>query len=254
MSIATCGAPGNRRLSCGDLAIAAAAVLFVCVVTADFTKAASVTYTIDDPNSSLTMSGDIIGQVIGPQVPGGDVDHFSGTITGNLVGNTITFTGGSNIVADANPAGPFAPNTLGTVSNYGVQGTTVLAAFRDVGYDFDTGSVTDGVAPSTTLLDLKLFPGAVINSNVGSGPLGGGSALDSSLLLATIQLVGNVETLTIPIRRESGNAGGLHIISTGQIVATRIVPEPSSMILLGLGALGLLGYAWRARKQKGLVS
>jgi hypothetical protein len=28
------------------------------------------------------------------------------------------------------------------------------------------------------------------------------------------------------------------------------VPEPSTLILFGLGALGLLGYAWRRRQQR----
>jgi hypothetical protein len=31
--------------------------------------------------------------------------------------------------------------------------------------------------------------------------------------------------------------------------AATAAPEPSSLTLLGLGALGLLGYGWRKRKQ-----
>jgi hypothetical protein len=35
---------------------------------------------------------------------------------------------------------------------------------------------------------------------------------------------------------------------SGVIVANPKVPEPSSMVLLGFGVVGLLTYAWRKRR------
>ena len=41
------------------------------------------------------------------------------------------------------------------------------------------------------------------------------------------------------------NAGG----NTEAFLLTPVVPEPSTFVLLGAGAVGLLGYMWRLRKQ-----
>lgn len=47
-----------------------------------------------------------------------------------------------------------------------------------------------------------------------------------------------------------------YLVSTlnGQIVADPVVPEPSTITLFGFGVVGLLTYAWRARKRKALVA
>jgi hypothetical protein len=37
-------------------------------------------------------------------------------------------------------------------------------------------------------------------------------------------------------------------------VAHPKVPEPTSLMLFGFGVVGLLSYAWRARKRRALVA
>jgi len=68
-------------------------------------------------------------------------------------------------------------------------------------------------------------------------------------------------TLTIPIHSKiqfnvTSQSGGIdeQVLVTGQMIATPFVPEPSSMTLLGFGVVGLLSYAWRARKRKAIAA
>jgi len=39
------------------------------------------------------------------------------------------------------------------------------------------------------------------------------------------------------------------VIFNGSVVTTSVVPEPSTMAIAGLGALGMIGYGWKRRKR-----
>lgn len=225
-------------------AVKSFACLAVFAALAGASQAASVTYTIDSNLSFLRMTGDIVGTPITPQGATGDIDYFQGTITGDLTGGVLTFSGGSVIDALLNPSGPFQLNTVGTEDNYGVMAGAIPVAFRDILMDISTGTVQDGQAPSGMDLPVAF----TINS-----PLASGSDTDTTpnttAALASLTTVGNVETLTVPILRDSGAGGLLHIVLEGQLVASRVVPEPSSVALLGLGGVAAAGLASRRRRR-----
>ncbi|MBI3839051.1 MAG: PEP-CTERM sorting domain-containing protein [Planctomycetia bacterium] len=79
-------------------------------------------------------------------------------------------------------------------------------------------------------------------------------------------VVGNIDPVTfhlvLPINaqvwvsvKSSGVLLGYFVSAFGgQIVADPAVPEPSTITLFAFGVVGLLSYAWRARKHKALVA
>jgi hypothetical protein len=73
---------------------------------------------------------------------------------------------------------------------------------------------------------------------------------------ATATLIGDVLTIpvnsliSIPITSMSVVVGSYTTAVSGTIVATPKIPEPSTMVLLGFGVVGLLTCAWRARRRK----
>ena len=63
--------------------------------------------------------------------------------------------------------------------------------------------------------------------------------------LASITNNGVMETIIIPFHTAPGQPGTDQTITDGQIVATRLIPEPSTIVLAAVGALALLAHRWR---------
>jgi len=212
--------------------------------------AAIVTFTIDPVLSSLTLAADIMGVPLLEQTAGSLFDAYNGTITGDLIAGTLTFTGSSVITAAANPAAPgsgFLPAGAG-VENYAVTIPAGLGggsiAFRDMVFDITSGSVLSG-SPSSATFAFTAGHGDYDAAAFGVGSLdltGEAPVANASGANATITVVGLTETLTIPISLTY--TGDVNATFTGQLIATRTIPEPTSLVL---GLAGLLSILRRRR-------
>lgn len=213
---------------------------------AGISRGALVTYTIDPARSSLTMAAAYSTFDITAQTAGSLIDSYNGSITGDLVGGTLTFSGGSTIIALLNPvAGAgFAPLPgTGGIDNYGgeIQAIGATLSFRSINFDLLSGDVVSGT-PSTAPLEFTsghadYFAPPLVPPN-GTVDFIGETAANTSALNATLLSDGSVETLTIPVT--VFYPGDLSATFTGQIVAVRNIPEPTSLMLAAMGlAVGL---------------
>src|SRR6266446_2412123 len=117
------------------------------------------TFTIDQTQSVLTISGTFSGFAIEQQGPGSLTTRYAGTIETDLSDTAIAFVGGSQIVGVTNGnwepgpsgvAGTAPANYGGEVVNFFVNGK---AAVRDILLDLTSGSLTvsNGIFPSQGL-------------------------------------------------------------------------------------------------------
>ena len=216
-------------------------------------QAAPVVYTIDSTQSSITLSGNAFFLPYQAQQPGSLTDFWGGTIAADLTGNTLTFSGGSNIVANLHPLSPFSTVPYPSVpagDNYGVYGAgtiplpygnvVVNGAYRSLSLDILTGTATDTLAPSSMSLQFTGSSKLEWGATTDAGPTGGVSSLAGvSGTNSTPSLVSlTPTTLTLPVKFQTPGSNRLEVWQ-GTIVAT-LVPEPSSVVLGGLCGIGLL--------------
>lgn len=252
------------RKTQSSLNLIAGALAFAAVVALPVsTRAETLSFNVVSGSSSLTLSGQAFGLNYTGQGgnPSALVDSWGGTIAADLTAGVITFTGGGGITALLNPLTPFSTSPYppaGGVDNYGViaQGivpgygfAVVEGAYRDLTLDITAGTATDGAAPAGMTLAFIGASKLDYGLTVGGNPFGGGtSALNgvggANTSASLVSFDGTTLSLPVTFLTTGSNRGESW---TGTIVA--VVPEPSSLALLGVGLLGLAGVQFHRSRR-----
>ena len=216
-----------------------------------------------DPGASLNVvSGTSIGSDNSSSVPGlyGQVKQYGGTLTvggwfdvGGVVGGAegyYNLYGGTlDINTNAN-IGRRAASTFGVVGSGGamdVSGSltiwgngTLMESFND-----GTGVSTINVVGGTTLTNARIK--AYVDDTTASFTAGDSwTIIDAAWVIpSALHVDGSTITSIDPVGYDFQIN---YVGNTVQLTALDSVPEPGTFVLLGLGLLGLLAYAWRKRK------
>jgi hypothetical protein len=108
-----------------------------------------------------------------------------------------------------------------------------------------TFTIGAGEDPSTAILNLNFaaddLVGILLNGNSVFGPGGSFSSLTALTVNSGFQI--GVNTLEFDVDNSGGGPTGLYVEASGSV--TPVVPEPSSIALLGTGLLSVAGVARR---------
>lgn len=220
---------------------------FGSIIAPGAAPGASQQFAVLDPESRITISGNVAGFPIQQQAAGSLVTSYSGTMEANVTASSIQFTGGSLIDASTNgswkplPGGAngSAPADYGGQANAGF--ASLLGAFRNVLLDVTSTNLAltnnhfDG---SQLVFSFLTNSGAAFDYNAGA--LGSGSKKFSGLftngvsLTGTLMQTGGVQRITIAVDADfkfsalSSKDSTVHL--NGQIVAGRVAGPSFSSI------------------------
>ena len=152
----------------------------------------------------------------------------SGTLGGNGRAGSVT----------VNPGGHLAPGaSAGTLT---LTGNLTLSAGARLDFDLAGPNASDKIAmaSSTLMLNGQQFSDFTFTPLAGFGP-GQYTLIDAGTITGSLG------------SNRDGTIGGLPatLSTSGGDLVLNVVPEPSTFVLLGMGAVGLLGFAWRRRKR-----
>ncbi len=137
------------------------------------------------------------------------------------------------------PAGAGEDNLAIQAANGGF-----IAAVRDAMFTVPAGGTMQNGVPAA--INLQITAGTLY-TNFGNGALSG-NLPNISLGNVSLSNNGSIETLIIPFQTSQSSTTPSLTITTGQIVATRQIPEPSTVVLAGLGVVGMALVAWRKNR------
>jgi autotransporter-associated beta strand protein len=186
---------------------------------------AAVTVTLDEPVTLGTLVlGNSGSTSAGYTISGTGANTLTFNNAGH--GSTIGLTGGSHVID--------APVVLAdnlTVRSGSANSWTL---------SFDTASSIAQSGTGSYSLTMNGAGGTLILSGSDSDSYTGGTNVEAGTLIVTnSEAIPNGTSLTV-------GAGALSIFGASNAPAA--VPEPSTFVLLGIGAISLVGYAWRRRR------
>lgn len=162
----------------------------------------------------------------------------NGSIVSPVTVNSGGALGGAGYLTSVtvNAGGTLAPgDSLGVLH---LSGNLVLASSSSV-LDYELGANTyDRLAVSGSVM----LNGALNVNLVGGFAPSAGESFD----LISGKMSGSFRQVNLPPLGNGLSWDTSNLYSTGTI---NVVPEPSSLMLLGVGTLGLLSYRWRRRKR-----
>lgn len=205
------------------------------------------TFTINQAQSSLAISGTFAGFAIEPQGPGSLVTSYTGTIEADVTSSDILFVGGSVIAALTNgnwePAAGGAPGTApanygGEVVNFFVNGQ---AALREVHFELTSdvlpvsggtfnaqASLFNFVPAASSVID---FSYSITFGTSGSGSqVLAGASTNATSTNVTLIAQGNESVLIIPVDISGSltvaNPNDVQYRFRGQLVARAAASAP----------------------------
>jgi len=166
----------------------------------------------------------VTGSADGPGVLG------AGTV--DLSTTTITSTGAGTITIVVNVTGLTSPSGAGTLSEtitgHEISGGSFTSSFVSVGDNSNTSTLGPATPPGTQTPAVTTLNGS------------------SSVAFTAVPTYALDQVLTFTF-----SGAGQISISSDATTTFAAVPEPSSMAIAGLGALGMIGYGLRRRKALG---
>lgn len=230
-------------------------------------QAAPVVFTVDPLQSSITISGMVVGSTMNEQAAGSLTTKYGGTINAEIIDSTIQFTGGT--VISAQNGGDYQPQANGVAgsapANYGGAVDIIIAsgkaAIRNIQLDLLSAptSVTDGKFNSDGLV-FQFLPNSPASfdylisgfffSEAGSEPLAGYST-NHITEQASLVIADATQTLTIPISADVAfgviTEGDSSLSLKGKLVATSAVaPPPIFYITSAAISGGILTLKWQS--------
>jgi hypothetical protein len=203
------------------------------------------------PASGFTIDGyNLVIHTVVTNFPGSPaIGSITTTVNvGSTTGTPLPLTTTVQLVSSQNSANPFASPLLPWTGGPSTPTVTVNSGASFTG----NNTTTTGSTTTTTYFN---SPPATTFATSTAGPVGNQPTPTGASTVGSATLANPTGTYTLSqvltLTGLNAGAAAFNFGATSTVSPVAAVPEPSTMALAGLGALGLIGYGLRRRKATG---